>query len=257
MSLTWQMEKRVKFIANEKKLYTDDGQFIKELSCPLRKKWENLLKLDEKDLKRRCNACGKNVLNLSSLSDDQVLAIASYDPDVCVYIRSDADNLEWIGREDASGWFMACSESFASMTKGCRIIKTARTKNSMNQAAKDGYKVLVKIVEPNADICSKIAVRQDPETQQVEFIGDFRDGLDDLTIPFTFYNTTYQDPPLAAYIIPQDIKLGERVYILDIIENIKEMEWNQGDSGRQQSGYAVWNGKGFDLEPVHVKTCMG
>jgi len=250
----------MKYIASERELYTDDDRFIKKLYCPLNKEWDNLLKIEPMDLTRRCNACNNNVLDISLLSDERVRIIAEYDRNVCVSVRSDADNVEWVGVEDKSG--RACSKDFIDEYAGCRVIKTAREKSEMNFAAYEGAKVLVKKIEDNPDIRSKVAVRQDPESQEVDFLGDFRSGVENHPINFFFYPTSKQSlnhytPPIAAYIIPNDIEVGERVYILDIIENIESTSWNQGNTARQDSGYAVWNGDDFDIEPVEVLRMIG
>ncbi len=48
--------------------------------------------------------------------------------------------------------------------KELRIIKTARTMDSINQAARDGFRIIVKKVEPSDSIKSQSAVMQNKTT---------------------------------------------------------------------------------------------
>jgi len=261
----------MKYFAKEMTLYTDDGRLIKQLNCPLKKEWDQLVKVDHEDRKRKCNSCERNVLDISHLSEDEVTCIVRYDPSVCIHIRSDSDavtwvnnlsdgsNVTWIGDEGRySGQFSgrACNRRLSEI-KGCRIIRTARKVHEMEQAAKDGYRVLLQVIKENPDIQSKLAVCQNSETQRLEFIGDLREYREDITIDFVSYNPSVSSFPIAAYIVPRDIKNGERVFILDLIENIVSETWNQGDAYRLESGYATWDGEGFDIDEIKVHETIG
>ena len=45
--------------------------------------------------------------------------------------------------------------------------------------------------------------------------------------------------PFAAYLIPRDLKAGERVFVEDLIEDFVGGEWNQGDVLRLDSCEAI------------------
>jgi len=45
------------------------------------------------------------------------------------------------------------------------------------------------------------------------------------------------------------LKVGEKVFIEDLIEDILGSTWNQGDCYRLASSEAVWNGKTFQVVP--------
>ena len=133
-----------------------------------------------------------------------------------------------------------------------RVIKTARDKEAINRAAKQGYYPLIKKVECSDEIKSKYAVIQNKETGEIEVIGDYRSGYGgdgyDVVIDFTFYYPHHFKSPFAAYLIPEDLKAGERVYLEDLIQDYIGGSWNQGDTYRLDGCEAIWNGKDFDIQ---------
>ena len=136
-----------------------------------------------------------------------------------------------------------------------RVIKTARDEKSINEAARNGYKPLVKRLEPSKSIHSKFSVLQCIKTGEIEVIFDFRmaDGSSEETEYITVIDWTYYYPylfksPFAAYLIPNDIEVGENVFIEDLIEDIIGSVWNQGDTFRLKSCAAVWNGKDLEIK---------
>ena len=52
----------------------------------------------------------------------------------------------------------------------------------------------------------------------------------------------------AAYLIPKDIQVGERVILEDLIEDYIGASWNQGDTWKLQSCEAIWNGEDFAIQ---------
>ena len=136
-----------------------------------------------------------------------------------------------------------------------RVIKTARDKETINQAAKNGFRPLIKKIEPSDKIRSKYSVIQNKQTGEIEIIGDYRMGVRmNKEIPFeTVIDWTYYYPhtfnsPFAAYLIPKDIKTGERVFIEDLIEDYIGARWNQGDTYRLESCEAIWNGTDLEIQ---------
>ncbi|WP_276345618.1 hypothetical protein [Daejeonella sp. JGW-45] len=134
-----------------------------------------------------------------------------------------------------------------------RVIKTARSKEAINQAAKEGYWPLVKPVIPSPEIKTKYAVIQHSETGEIEISADFRfDSMafgekGNKVIDFTFYYPYHFENPYAAYLIPKDLKINEKVFLEDLIEDIVGSTWNQGDSYRLASSEAVWDGTNFKI----------
>ena len=133
-----------------------------------------------------------------------------------------------------------------------RVIKTARDEQSINQAVEEGFFPLIKPVLPSNEIRSKYAVFQNPETGEIRVTGDLRarnrePGFEEV-IGFTFYYPHSFPSPFAAYLLPADLKVGERVYLEDIIEDIVGRRWNQGDTYRLNAYEAIWNGEGFEIQ---------
>lgn len=138
-----------------------------------------------------------------------------------------------------------------------RLIKTGRDIESINIAALEGFYPLIKKLEPSLLIRSKYAIMQHTVTGKIDIINDFRTlirGIEKYdndyknVIDFTFYYP-YQFPsPFAAYLVPSDIQIGERVFLEDLIEDYIGATWNQGDTYRLESCEAIWDGKDFEIQ---------
>jgi hypothetical protein len=139
-----------------------------------------------------------------------------------------------------------------------RIIKTARTLNAINMAAESGFFPLIKLLNRNPQITSKLAIFQHKTKHTIQVISDsretiFRNYSDDspytLIVNWTPYYPYLFESPYAAYLIPPDIKLNETVYIEDLIEDIVGAVWAQGCAYRQIGGIATWDGENFNIHP--------
>jgi hypothetical protein len=136
-----------------------------------------------------------------------------------------------------------------------RVIETARDAESINNAAKSGLKPLIKKVEPSDKIRSKYSVVQNKITGEITIVMDYRYGFrfDDnvefvTVVDWTFYYPHNFKSPFAAYLIPKDIVIGERVYVKDLIEDYIGASWNQGDTYRLESCEAIWNGTDLEIQ---------
>ena len=160
-------------------------------------------------------------------------------------------------QQPASNLDFKFTEADENLTKGnLRSIGTARDEQAINEAAKNGFFPLIKKVEPSDALRSKFAVMQNIKTGQITVVSDYRDrgysrsnevGFETV-IPFTFYYPYAFPSPFAAYLIPKDLKVGERVLLLDLIEDYVGSTWNQGDTFRLESCEAIWNGIDFDIQ---------
>ncbi len=67
------------------------------------------------------------------------------------------------------------------------------------------------------------------------------------------------DEPFAAYLIPPDLEVGERVYVEDLIEDFVGARWNQGDVYRLSEAEAIWTGTDLqiDYEDGQFQTFVG
>ncbi|MBE2283546.1 MAG: hypothetical protein IAE77_08785 [Prosthecobacter sp.] len=140
----------------------------------------------------------------------------------------------------------------APKKKRLRVIKTARTEAAINQAAKAGFRPLVRPVKPSKKIHSKFSVWQNQATGEIEVVGDFRSChfAEPWTqvIGWTEYYPHAFPEPFAAYLIPPDLQPGERVLVKDLIEDFVGTSWNQGDNYRLESGEAVWDGEDLKID---------
>ena len=136
-----------------------------------------------------------------------------------------------------------------------RVIKTARSERAINKAARGGFRPLVKKVTASPEIRSKFAIWQNKETGEIEVVGDFRSSFNsedwDPVIDWTSYYPNHFENPFAAYLLPVDLEVGERVILEDLIEDLVGMVWNQGNVYRLESAEAIWNG--FDFEIQHSR----
>ena len=127
-----------------------------------------------------------------------------------------------------------------------RVISTARDEQSINHAAEQGFFPLLKKVEPLDEIKAKFSVIQHRRTGVIEVIHDLRIQFHpekykgyDLVIDWSFYYPYKFNSPFAAYLIPKDIKKGERVFVEDVIQDIVGSRWSQGDTFRLNSCEAI------------------
>lgn len=76
-------------------------------------------------------------------------------------------------------------------------------------------------------------------------------------IDWSFYYPYHFESPYAAYLIPEDIEIGEKVFLDDLIEDIVAGSWNQGNAWRLEYTEAIWDGKDFKIakdlsEPIRI-----
>lgn len=156
-----------------------------------------------------------------------------------------------------------------------RIIKTARDIESINEAIRNGYRPIIKKVIPSKKIHSKYCVIQNKKTGEIRVASDYRsvnlsvhnrngikgkilslftDDAEDyesdevVVIDWTSYYPYNFKSPFAAYLIPKDIVIGERVMVEDLIEDYVGGKWNQGDVFRLESCEAIWNGQDLEIK---------
>ncbi len=133
----------------------------------------------------------------------------------------------------------------------CRVIKTARDIDTINEAVKKGNKIVVKKVHPSVVIRTKFAIVRDNKTGEIRRLTDFRNMDEDryeMLLDWTKYYPYHFPAPFAAYVVPPDIKIGEKVWLEDLIEDLIGKYWNQGDTFRLDSCEAIWNGSDFEIQ---------
>ena len=133
--------------------------------------------------------------------------------------------------------------------KHLRVIKTARNEKDINEAVRQGFRPIVKLLKASRKIRSKFCVYQNRKTGEILEVGDYRVAISfehqseyELVVPWTYHYPYHFESPYAAYLIPSDIQKGERVFIEDLIEDFIGQHWNQGDTYRLECCEAIWNG---------------
>lgn len=224
-------------------LLTDAGRVLKRLDCPLRKALPDLDSNPECESGLSCNACSQEILDLAKLSEKDATAILEKDPQRCVVIRHAEERITLLSGADDE-----------KAREVLPVIGTARGRDAINAGAMAGFRPLVKRVQPSEKITSKLAVYQNRRSGEVWFSGDFRDGPPgpnpdewDLVIPMFWYYPYAFEEPVAAYLLPADLKPGQAVVLEDLIEDLQGVAWNQGDCSRLEATIAVWNGEDFEF----------
>lgn len=132
-----------------------------------------------------------------------------------------------------------------------RIIQTARTVETINEATEKGFRPLVKPVQPNPEVHFRLTVVQSSKTGKIELLSNarswprYRDGA--RVIDLMYYYPYHFPSPFAAYLLPSDLVAGEEVWLEDLIEDLVA-EWGaQGDNPRLEAAPAIWNGEDFEI----------
>lgn len=133
-----------------------------------------------------------------------------------------------------------------------RVIETARTKKAINQGVEAGFRPLVRPVKPSPDIHSRFCVWQHRETGKVQVVndlyrGDFNESWKQV-IGWTDYYPHAFPEPFAAYLIPPDIRPGERVWVKDLIEDFIGTRGGPDGNLRLESCEAVWDGENLVID---------
>lgn len=136
---------------------------------------------------------------------------------------------------------------------GLRVIKTAKTIEEINKASNEGFWPLIRKVIPSEEIKHKMCMIQNSETGEVEVIADRRTAIGKqygqdwkVVLPFFSYYPHIFPNPYAAYLIPADIIVDEKVYIEEVIEDIVSASW-QDNTFRLKSAEAVWDGQDLKI----------
>ena len=147
--------------------------------------------------------------------------------------------------------------------KSKRVIKTARTESEINDAIARGYKALIKEVIPSDKIKVMYALERDLKTGKVRVLQDsweiYAHHEDAEKVIEEVYYYPYQFPsPFAAYLVPEDIVVGERVILEDLIEDIVGAR-HKMHTYRLASAEAMWNGEKFVIshDSYRVSVTMG
>ncbi len=146
---------------------------------------------------------------------------------------------------------------------GLKIIKTARGEEEIQKAIDAGFNVLKYKVEASDNIRITDVYILDKKTGEIEISAYSNDTMmygtsrgKKIIKEKTYY--PYVFPDTAAYVLPDALKIDERVIIQDLIEDIVGGSHAWG-TYRQDSAEAVWNGEKFiiDINSFRPEVTMG
>lgn len=254
------------FVYDEKTsfLYSPDGEFIKEISCPKAMQWNQLIANDPSDRSRGCRQCGDDVINLDVMSVDEAMQRFESGYNTCAYASSNSPNVTFIkdlnspelrkSKIDKISW--ANTHPIPDLPR----ISTARTYEDIRRAASIGFWPDVRVIRhKDKEIQEKVGVFQRIATGEVQVVGDFRSLMEiernpewEEVMPISFYYKNYHNTPFAAYLIPKDLPDGSEVLIPDPIEDMLGSTWNQGDRYRAVNVTGKVINKKLVINPLDV-----
>ena len=79
------------FDPQTKKLYTDDGVFIKKLHCPLKM---HVAQLQATNDTLFCQQCQHTIVDTANLTEQQLQNIVEKNPEVCIAVSAAQTNVE-------------------------------------------------------------------------------------------------------------------------------------------------------------------
>lgn len=250
----------IKYIVRSGSLYSDKHGLLKTVECPLQKTWDELQRIDHDidpyflephshaDRQRYCDCCRSKVFSINGLTESEIAGACMANPETCLHATLPHPAIEI---DDEGTDTKRCPYTDTEL----RVIHTARYLTAMNDAVEKGFCLLIRPVIPDETIGVKMEVWQD-EFGKVITSGDYR-SMGPIGSK-TYWHNPYISPlPFAAYLVPPDIEVGERVYLVDLIEDRPGRVWNQGDSWREDASEATWTGETFELDPCAPLAILG
>ena len=87
------MERTLEFDPIHSILRDMHGHVLKKLVCPINKTWSGLTENSATASMRHCDNCEKSVTDTALLTYEQVVDAVRQDPNVCLRVRLDQDNI--------------------------------------------------------------------------------------------------------------------------------------------------------------------
>ena len=142
--------------------------------------------------------------------------------------------------------------------KELRVIKTARRIDDINKAVELGFIPLVKRLKPLKKLFNTIGFFRNKNTNEIveaeayvvyhqSGITSYEDEREwELVVPFYSYYPYKFASDYAAYLVPSDIKKGEKIILEDLIQDYYGGSfWSQNI--RVESLQAIWTGEDFSI----------
>lgn len=257
-------ELTMRFDQADRILWTDSGRFLKRVLCPLHKRWGEMDPIGDDDRRRRCGSCEKEVINLEGVTDAEAEKIFNSDRETCVMIPLGATNITIHGNPNPS---------MAKAKQACplRVIRTVRGLEDIRRQTSRKLRPFIVQVTPSEGI--QMSVWQHRRTGEIDIATDMRftPGMDcpaedrgqwEMVLGWRRYSgghrTGTDGIPIAAYMIPSDLKPGELVLVEDTIEVVaSSVNISQGGVSGYRSAPAIWTGEGFEFCVPPPSECIG
>lgn len=229
-------------------LYADDGEFLKTVYCPMALQVKDLARLPLKSPDRYCHSCEKTIRCVDEMTDADIRAELKH-KDVCIFATAQAKHvvvLKPIGLEIQN-------------EEKTRAIRTARSYEAMQDAVARGFRLQFKPVEMDVEIGVDVSLYRHRVTGAVHLRSlqfrplpldeEFGPGSSETDWEHIESAKCRPDAvfPFAAYLIPPDLKAGERVFVEDLIEDVGERTAGTR-TDRLLSSFAKWDGRDLCLE---------
>lgn len=254
------------FVTDSQALYTDQGEFIKHVSCPLASRLAREISAAEADREFNCMHCQTKVKNLAYLTDQEVLDAVKAEKDVCFFATPKAKNVVHVTEPVTMHWLVQSWKRRKERTEPERfVIRTARTRDEMNFAAANGFKLLFRRAGSGEGVRFQLSVNQDSKTGEVIYNDDrrFGPGWSEGTTRsyesiFKYFQYQPQGPvsPVAAYLIPQGLEPETEVFVEDAIEDLI-CELPQDTAERMSGWWAIWDGSELKFIPHESGGMLG
>jgi hypothetical protein len=235
-------ESPMRFDPETRVLASADGAAIKELCCPVEKRWSELEVLDAQDMARACADCKRNVFDTRGMNAGDVRRIVASDPSVCLHVDERHGNVVFATApstddapeeapieeeiEQAFGLRGRVNSWARRITGGgleepttpreVPLIATASSVMEVNLGAALGLRPLVKRL---ADLTGDhyMQVWQNTRTHEVMIQADPRHAP--MPLPYDEWEVavpafTYGEQgwsPFGAYLVPADLEPGSSV----------------------------------------------
>lgn len=232
-------------------LYADDGTFIKEMNCPFSDIPKHMRQFVTLPRDQHCYSCQTTVKCIDNKKDSEVITLVEENPDVCFLLTSAAMNITVL--QPKKRYYNP---------KNLRVIHTVRSLEAMDMIQRAGCRLLIQETGvENSFGDQKYHVLQHVITGELQWSGDYRSchqPNEEWRLVKSWFFVRHDRPfPLAAYVLPPDLKPNTPIYLEDVIEDIPVISWNQGNASRLNSTEAIWDGEMMIINRAFEPLFMG
>lgn len=253
------------YVTRTRALFTNTGEFIKYVNCPLATRLARIVSAAESEREFKCSNCKTKVRNLAFLTDEQASLAVKEDASTCFFATASARNVVHVEEPQGMHWLVASWKRSKERTEPQRrTLRTARTLDEMNFAVANGFKLVFRRTASGEGVHLQLAVFRHVETGQILMTDDARfrpgswDGSNAYESVLDYFQ--YQPPgpalPVAAYVIPPDLPAGEEVFLEDAIEDLI-CQMPQDTAERMSGWWAVWDGEDLKFLPHQTGGILG